>query len=249
VRGNRVGKSGGMVGSGDAVYPLSARARRLLAAVAVSLDGDGTIQVTVPELAGLAGQSLATAERAMSELVNAGIVHVVGATRAAARYIDPRLLQVLRQGAPDDARTVDRTTRARLGGLQRALVQAQQQRDDAQQKLRSKVSSTGSVTALLVADLRHAFDCTRPGCARCEGIRQRLAERHPAYVGEVAAHDLADHIERGALAARAGAILVQALDANGVGSRSRVTAARRALALAVDGDVGTAGQLLQTLEG
>lgn len=172
--------SGGPVASMGIRSALSPRATRLLTACAATIDGDGTIVATLEALADRADISLKTANRAMRELTDAGLVHTSGSTTAAYRYLDDRVRKALQR--PVSRRTAEagwRQVRARLGGYQRAMHAAQRRAGTAEaalavlqsevQALRAGGStpSSGRSLAWLRVEATHAVRCFDAECVRC----------------------------------------------------------------------------------
>lgn len=172
--------SGGPVASMGIRSALSPRATRLLTACAATIDGDGTIVATLEALADRADISLKTANRAIRELTDAGLVHTSGATAGTYRYLDERVRKALQK--PVARRTTDagwRQVRAQSGGYQRAMHAAQRRAGAAESALavlQSEVQvlraggstpSSGRSLAWLRVEATHAVRCFDAECTRC----------------------------------------------------------------------------------
>jgi hypothetical protein len=216
---------GAILGNG-AVAPITTSAVKVLAACCLTLDGvDGTICATVPEIAGRAGVSARTTERAMAELVAAGLVHVHGKTRGIFRYVDEKVRKALQMSA--GRRTGDagwRELRARCGGFERAM-QAAQRRERAAVALAASLSreqvptDDATVFAHLRAEALHALACIDgpEGCDRCAQLEALLTDGEAGEAAEAARDRLedADEVKAAAVA------VVDAFAAGGVGARAQ----------------------------
>lgn len=232
--------------SGSGGRPKTRARSALRAAVAVA---DGSGQVRTEAVAAELGVCPRSARRGLSALAGLGLARqtgvgvwmVTGATTGAA--VPSGRTETTEDEGP---KPTDKTTRARLGGLERALREVQQQRDDAQARLRAKEGGASKgVAGAMLADLRHLSGCDNGGCERCDAIRSRVSARHPQYVP---AGDVADALERGAAAQQSAVVVLKALAATGPGARDQLRRAAQALSLAVAGDTVAALAVVQTLE-
>lgn len=141
---------------------------------------------------------------------------------------------------------------ARVGGLERSLKSAQEQRD--KWKRRSEYlehhlfeverPEWDADIVSLFSDLRHAADCPEAACDRCGTILSRLEETGGRYKLE---SELAEEIDRARLAVAAAALLLMAARDQRPGARSRLHAAQHALGLALEGDLRAATERVAKL--
>jgi hypothetical protein len=136
-----------------------------------------------------------------------------------------------------------REMRARVGGLQRAIIEVQEQRDAAKAEAdalrRGRRLEANAPLVGLLEDLTHATDCPVPlTCKRCEAIARRVEERRAEYVAET---EIVERLERAGAIEAAGTELLDAVRDRSVGAMQRRAAAAAALARAVNGDELRAG--------
>ncbi|HEY1098936.1 MAG TPA: hypothetical protein VGF99_08405, partial [Myxococcota bacterium] len=167
----------------------------------MSVDSDGTICATYEALADAADMSRATAVRAMSELVGAGLVQVSGEGPATFRYLSQQVLKAL-QKAPEKRTAGEgwRESRASKGGIIRAMNAAQRRAaaSEAQVKAlldelhiaRAAPAATSTTTlAWLKVESLHAVRCFDPDCDRCFQLERRIDEEADAGDAADAAAD------------------------------------------------------------
>lgn len=233
---------------------LSPRARSILLAAIRRADAEGTVGATVAELGRMAGLHRNSVTMAMRELTACGILRTVSRTRGLCIILDVDFAATV-QMSPTSAPTVKptkdrewRQLRARAGGLERALREAQQQREVAMRKvdevlargrhrvaLREEqgISTTVEIEiAAMRKDLVHAADCGDPDCERCLAILDRLEDGRARYVTE---EELAERLRQADALRTCARAIVEAVRDRGVGSRARFADGLRALALALDG--------------
>lgn len=217
---------GAVLGHGG-LAPISDLGARVLAACVVTVDADGCVCATIAELGTRAGITSKYVSRGLAELVAAGLIHTRGQARGVYRYVDARVLRVLRQGP--DRKTKDagwRELRARCGGYERqmraamAREKAERARADA---LAARVADAvvvdaNDVAAHLRAETLHALDCIDgpDGCDRCASLHALLTEGEADEAAE-AARDRLDDAEEMKAAARA--VVDAFADASAVGAR------------------------------
>ena len=177
----------------------------------------------MPELARASGRSLATSERAMSELVTTGLVHRSGRTRGLYRYVDAKLLKALQ--LPVSRRTHDdgwRELRARVGGYMRALRSAQRRLASAHEQIERHASArlaeagAGVDVAWIYREARHASDCLDPDCERCLETSRLLEDDDADVKAEVL-----EQLDEAAALKAAARLVVEAQRDHGVGSMAR----------------------------
>ncbi len=174
----------------------------------------------------------------VATLRKGGRASLPGATRSPAPTSDPEWRQL----------------RARVGGLERAIAEVQQQRDTARARVReleaekykqSRLDVDPEVVALRLA-LEHAFACADSDCDTCrEGYREIKAAR-PRYEREA---ELVEALNGARIVFGAGAVLLAAERAQGVGAAQRRFEARRAFAAAVEGNLSGAAVIVAALGG
>ena len=251
------------VGSMEPFAGLSKRAARVLIVARQVAADDGEVDGGQPRLAQTLGVSARHVRRALADLEDAGLARRVGQNRvfvstAQVRIGPPSSGEVPSERHPDapvDPRKDPewRSLRARVGGLQRALEEVQEQRDAAraaqaalekEARRQSRLGVSPDVVAL-GADLAHRADCLDPECDRCLAIVQRIEEERPRYARE---DEIVERIERGALLESAARLLLRAQGARDVGARRRAALAAHAMRAIVDGDRSAAARLVHEAE-
>ncbi len=172
-------------------------------------------------------------ERRTREIVRAlearGLIKSSGNTRA--RTLSVLVLRRSTAANATGATGDFRELRARVGGLQRAIKEAHEQRDRAEAEMHQlrrsqRLEANASLVGLL-ADLDHATDCVDVDCRRCLEISRKIDAAHPEYLAEQA---LAEQLEAAKVLRTAGAELLAAMRDQGVGAHARRATTARAFA-------------------
>jgi hypothetical protein len=224
----------------DTLPALSTPARAaLLAAVELARTAtppDGIVPGGVPALARVLQRSRYRVHVAVAELERAGLVRRIGQTRAARLFVVELVTVSSEIGPRADIGSGDwRTLRARVGGLERAIREVQEQRDQAKREndaLRRgrRLDANASLVGLL-ADLDHAADCALPSCRRCLEIGRRVDAGRAEYLPEA---ELLEQLEAAGALRAAGIELLDAMRDRGVGAAARRGDAARAFARLLD---------------
>jgi hypothetical protein len=231
----------------ERLQALSPRARSILLAAIQRADAEGTVGATQKDLGRLAGLHRNSVVLAMAELRDAGLLRTVARTRGMCIILDGDFSAAVQMSPGTSGATKDpewRRLRARAGGLERALREAQRQREVAMRKIdelmgrgafREAVNAEAGADVQLAAmrrDLLHAADCGDPDCERCDEILARAESGRRTYVAE---GEVVDKLRQADALEACGRAILDAVRDRSVGSRQRFADGLRALALALDG--------------